>query len=137
RDEAPSADATYTITANALNDLTESTARRAYQELAEAAHRLYERQVRIEGGPNGETHGPESKRITMTRWVQAIDYVPEEGRIEIQFASRVLPYLSLLQREFTRYEFRNIAQMRSTHGIRLYELLQQWRQQGERELELD
>lgn len=136
RDESPTDQELYSITANALADVSGTSARRAYQTLAEAAQRLYRREVRIEGGPNGEENGPKG-RVTMTRWVQEVDYIPDEGRVLLRFAHSILPYLSLLQREFTTYRLRHVATMRSTHGVRLYELLQQWRQLGERELELD
>ena len=133
KDEAPTDQTTYTVAANALADLTGSTARRAYQELSEAAHRLYRREVRIEGDPNGG----DRQRVTMTRWVQEVQYIPDEGRVELRFAHSILPYLSLLQREFTTYKLRHVASMRSTHGIRLYELLVQWRQSGEREIDIE
>mgnify|MGYP000270453951 CR=1 FL=1 len=136
KDEQPTDQTMYSVTANALEDMTGTTARRAYQELAEAAHRLYKREVRIEGGPNGDKAGPEGA-ITMTRWAQSIRYVPREGRIELRFSTDILPYLSMLQREFTTYKLKHVATMRSTHGVRLYELLAQWRQAGEREIEID
>ena len=137
KNDEPTDQTTYEITAASLGDLTDTTSRRAYQELAEAVERLWRREVRIEGGPNGDGTGPQGRRITMTRWVQDAIYRPDEGKVELRFAHSILPYLSMLQREFTQYQYRHIAQMRSTHGIRLYELLQQWRQQGEREIELD
>lgn len=142
KDDQPTDQTTYSVTANALEDITGTTARRAYQELAEAAHRLYRREVRIERGPNGEELGPEDnkrvrRRVTMTRWVQEVEYIEDEGRVEMRFAHSILPYLSMLQREFTTYKLKHVATMRSTHGVRLYELLAQWRQAGERELEID
>ena len=132
----------YTVTADALLEVSGSSAQQAYKELADAAHRLYRREVRIEGGANGDDLGPEDKkgvrrRITMTRWVQTIGYVQDEGRVEIRFSHDILPYLSMLQREFTSYKLRHVATMRSTHGVRLYELLSQWRQAGEREIKID
>ena len=142
KDDGPTDQTTYSVTADALEEMTGTTARRAYQELAEAAHRLYRREVRIERGPNGEELGPEDKkgvrrRITMTRWVQEVEYIEDEGRIELRFSHSILPYLSLLQREFTSYKLKHVATMKSTHGVRLYELLAQWRQAGEREIKID
>jgi plasmid replication initiation protein len=135
KDDQPTDQTMYSVTANALADLTGAAAQQAYRDLASAAHRLYRREVRIEGGPNGESEGPRG-RVTMTRWVQTIHYVPDEGRIEMRFATDILPYLSMLQREFTSYKLRHVATMKSTHGVRLYELLAQWRQAGEREIEI-
>lgn len=137
KDDEPTDQTMYSVTANALADLTGSAAQQAYRELADAAHRLYRREVRIERGPNGDEKGPQSKRVTMTRWVQSIDYVPDEGRVKLRFSKDILPYLSLLKREFTSYKLQHVMTMRSTHGVRLYELLSQWRQAGERELEIN
>ncbi len=139
RDETISSTARYSVTANALADLSGVSAQRAYRELADAAQRIYRREVRIVGGANGEMRSKADgkPRVLMTRWVQAVEYIPGEGRVEIQFADPILPYLSDLKTHFTQYELANVAGMQSAYGIRLYELLIQWRQAGERELELE
>lgn len=137
KDDEPTDRTLYEITASGLIDISDMSERRSYQALAEAVHRLWRREVRIERGPNGNEKGPKGTRITMTRWVQSVDYLPNEGRIKVRFATDILPYLSLLQKEFTQYRYRYIARMHSTHGIRLYELLMQWRQVGERNIDLD
>lgn len=133
--DEPTDQVMYTVTAEALADQTGTTLQRSYKELADAAHRLYRREVRIEHGPNGEADGPQGD-VTMTRWVQSVRYLKSEGRVALRFSRDILPYLSQLRREFTTYRLRHVATMRSTHGVRLYELLQQYRQLGERELEL-
>lgn len=137
RDEDPSDHITYSVSVTALSRLTDTSTQRAYKELAEVADRLYRREVRIEGGPNGCELGPLGKRYTMTRWVQSIEYIKGEGRIELRFAHEIVPYLTLLKKEFTSYKMINVAKMSSTHGIRLYELLCQWRQTGEREIKIE
>lgn len=139
RDEPISSTARYSVTANALADLSGVSAQRAYKELADAAQRIYRREVRIVGGANGEMRSKADgkPRVLMTRWVQAVEYIPGEGRVEIQFADPILPYLSDLKTHFTQYELQNVAGMKSAYGIRLYELLIQWRQAGERELDLE
>lgn len=139
RDEPISSTARYSVTANALADLSGVSAQRAYKELADAAQRIYRREVRIVGGANGEMRSKAdgTPRVLMTRWVQAVEYIPGEGRVEIQFADPILPYLSDLKTHFTQYELQNVAGMKSAYGIRLYELLIQWRQAGERELDIE
>lgn len=139
RDEPISSMARYSVTANALADLSGVSAQRAYKELADAAQRIYRREVRIVGGANGEVRAKADgkPRVLMTRWVQAVEYIPGEGRVEIQFADPILPYLSDLKTHFTQYELQNVSGMKSAYGIRLYELLIQWRQAGERELDLE
>ncbi|MQT62244.1 RepB family plasmid replication initiator protein, partial [Pseudomonas sp. FSL R10-0056] len=95
----------------------------AYKELKDAALRLKRREVRLTQEPNGKG----KKRKTMvTGWVQTIFYIDGEGRIELRFTKDMLPYLTGLQREFTRYALSDVAKMTSAYGIRLYELLAQW-----------
>lgn len=54
----------------------------------------------------------------------------------MRFGGDILPYLTGLQREFTRYALSDVAKMTSAYGIRLYELLVQW-PEGHREVALD
>ena len=49
----------------------------------------------------------------------------------------MIPYLSVLEREFTKYKLESIAKMTSTHAIRLYELLMQWGSVGERDVSIE
>ena len=53
------------------------------------------------------------------------------------FAQKMIPYLSVLEREFTKYKLESIAKMTSTHAIRLYELLMQWGSVGERDVSIE
>lgn len=71
----------------------------------------------------------------ITGWVQTIIYVEGEGRIELRFSKDMLPYLTDLQREFTRYSLADVAKMSSVYGVRLYELLVQ-QPGGRREIAL-
>lgn len=137
KDDKPTDQTTYSVEVSALSDIGNLERRRAWEQLRDSAIRLKRREVRIEKGPNGEEQPKkEKRRVLITGWVQSIELVEGEGRVELRFSHDILPYLSLLQREFTSYSLRHVATMRSTHGIRLYELLQQWRQKGEREIEL-
>ena len=66
-----------------------------------------------------------------------IVYIEEEGRVELRFTKDMLPYLSELTEQFTRYALADVAKMTSAYAIRLYKLLIQWRGAGERVIELD
>lgn len=133
RDEAPTDEVLYEVRANALADVSGIAAKKAYEQLKDAAQKLESRRIRLYEGPNGR----KSPRVTSTCWVQTVVYIPDEGRVELRFSRDVLPYLSQLREQYTRYELENVAGMRSTHGVRLYELLVQWRAHGEREIEID
>lgn len=105
----------------------------AYQALIEVAKNLYQRSVTIH---NPYPKRPKIKKLE-TRWISSINYLPEEGKIILRFAQDMLPFLSELKGQFTRYKLENVGKMTSIHGIRLYELLAQWQGTGKREIELD
>lgn len=134
RDEAVTDEVMYSVSVNALADITGQAAKHAYEELKEAALRLKKRDVRIEYEPNGKGRKP---KVMLTGWVQTIAYIDDEGRIELRFSKDILPYINQLSGEFTLYKLENVAKMTSTYAIRLYEMLMQWQGEGEREIEID
>jgi len=103
-----------------------------YAVLKDAAERLFNRAVII------DRPDPDNPRLTRTktRWVSAIDYLPHEGRAVLTLAQKIIPYLTLLAREFTSYRLQCISQMRSIHAIRLYETVIQWRGTGTLEIDV-
>ncbi|MBD3895974.1 replication initiation protein [Halomonas sp. ML-15] len=134
RDEAITDDVRYTVTANALADMGGFKANHEYRALKQASAKLWEQTIRIIEYPNGKGSRP---RVLLTRWVQSILYREDEGAVEIRFAKDILPYLTQLTAEFSQYRLQNVSGMASSYGVRLYELLVQWRGRGEREVEID
>jgi len=133
RDESITDEARYTVTANALADMGGFSATNEYRSLRQATARLWERSIRITNQPNGDGR---HKRVLLTRWVQEVVYRDDEGAVDIRFAKGVIPYLNQLTSEFSQYKLANVAGMSSSYGVRLYELLIQWRSKGEREVEI-
>lgn len=124
----------YSVTAAQLALDCGTDPKTAYRDLQAAAERLQTRRVTLHLEPDGVTI--RSKRRRVTCWVQTVDYIDHEGRIELRFGKDILPYLTGLQREFTRYALSDVAKMTSAHAIRLYELLVQW-PDGHREVAVD
>jgi plasmid replication initiation protein len=124
----------YSVTAAEISQLCGTDQKTAYRDLQHAAERLQARRVSLVLEPDGATI--RSKRRRVTCWVQTVDYIEQEGRIEMRFGKDILPYLTGLQREFTRYALSDVAKMTSAYGIRLYELLVQW-PCGHREVSVD
>jgi plasmid replication initiation protein len=106
---------------------------RAYHALIEVAESLFHRYVVID---NPYPDKPRVKQLKM-RWLSSIKYLTDEGKISLCFSQKMLPYLSELKGTFTRYELKHVGNMTSIYGIRLYELLMQWRSTGTREIEID
>lgn len=111
----------FTVTAAEITEAFSISIDRAYTVLQEVADRLYERSLLIYQ-EDSET----SQNYTKTRWISAIDYIRSESKIRLYFAPKVIPYISLLESGFTRYNLEYIAPMTSAYGIRFYELLKFW-----------
>ena len=99
----------------------------AYRDLKEGINRLYERSINL---------SIEDKSIKM-RWVQEIQFLDSQSIIGIRFSKPILPFISNLSREFTKYALSDIAGINSAYAIRIYELLVQYRQIGKREISVD
>ncbi|MFI3219261.1 MAG: RepB family plasmid replication initiator protein [Methylococcales bacterium] len=105
----------------------------AYKALIEVAQTLFKRYVVI------EKPFPDKPNINklQTHWISSICYMETEGKIALMFAPDLIPYLSQLKGSFTRYDLKHIGNMTSTYGIRLYELLMQWKGTGKREIDIE
>lgn len=105
----------------------------SYDMLKDAAERLAERWITIN---QPDPNNPLLKQ-TKTRWVSAINYLPAGGHLQLRLAVDVLPYLTKLAGEFVRYRINQVAGMSSVYAIRLYELLLQWINEGQRDVEIE
>lgn len=99
----------------------------AYRDLQKISNQLFERYITIES-PKGNP--------LKTRWISSIEYVSKEGKLVITFAQKILPFLSLLEKEFTQYRLAFVSKMTSIYAVRLYELLIQWNSIGTREIDI-
>jgi plasmid replication initiation protein len=134
RDEPVTDEVMYSVSARDIADLSETDPKTAYRDLHEAASRLLNRKVSIERETNGKAR---RKQVLVCGWVQTIMYLEDEGKVCLRFNKDMLPYLSVLTEQFTKYQLKNVAKMSSAYAIRLYELLAQWREQGACEFELE
>ena len=99
----------------------------AYRDLKEGINRLYERSINLI---------LDGKSIKI-RWVQEIQFIDGQSTAGIRFSKEILPFISNLSREFTKYALSDIAGLSSSYAIRIYELLVQYRSLGKRQLAID
>jgi plasmid replication initiation protein len=92
----------------------------AYEALQEASKSLYERDIKVFDGKAKERF----------RWVYHVKYYQGESKVCLGFSQTIMPYLSLLNQQFTSYHMASVAKLRSAHSIRLYEFLMQYRSKG-------
>lgn len=133
RDEPLTDQQLYAVSAQQIADMTGTQLGTTYQNLKAASERLYRREVTLHEAPNGKGKG----KVRLTRWVQTVEYREAEGLVALRFGTDMVPYLSQLSAQFTRYALADVAKMDSAYGIRLYELLAQWRDAGEREVSIE
>jgi plasmid replication initiation protein len=134
RDQPITDEVLYDVTVADYAALVGTDSHSTYKELADAALRLKRREVWITERPNGKGAHEET---LVTGWVQSIRYRKNEGRVQLRFTKDMLPYLTQLTEQFTRYALSDVAKLTSSHAIRLYELLCQWKGVGQREVEID
>jgi len=131
RDKPITDEIMYSVTATDIAEVSETDIKTTYRDLQEGALRLKRREVRIEKEANGNS---KRKEVLICGWVQSIMYIENEGRVCLRFNKDMLPYLTELSAQFTKYRLKAVAKMDSSYAIRLYELLNQWRDIHEREV---
>ncbi len=131
-DQALTDEVLYTVKGLDIAESADIPRQVAYRDLKAAAERLFDRYISVPYGPDGDAQ----VEVRKFRWVQEVIYREREGLIRLRFSKPVLPYLNQLTRQFTTYHLRDVAKMTSNHAIRLYELIMQWRQAGERKVEV-
>lgn len=103
-----------------------------YHQLKEAMDALYDRSVTLY--ETDEDTGKE--QVSKTRWISKASYVDGAGRIKVVFTSDVIKYVTRLETEFTSYQLEKVGKMTSSYAVRIYELLAQHRDIGNRTLNL-
>lgn len=99
------------ITAEEFREAWNLSSKDAYTALKDATNELYERSiVEIKG-----------KRVTKDRWVSRVAYHDGEGWAELSFSPHITPHLTSLGKNFTEYRLGQVANLRSTYAVRLFE----------------
>jgi len=126
-------DLPVTITADSFAKQFPSVGRgNVYQQLKDAMDALYERSVTIHDIDPVSGHA----RVKKTRWISEGAYVDGAGNVQVIFTPEVIKYITRLEAEFTSYQLEKVGKMTSAHAVRIYELLSQHRDIGNRTLNL-
>lgn len=80
---------------------------------------------------------PDEKTLTQVAWINYAHYEEGTGKIQVSFSDAMKPFLLHLKSKFTTLNVTDLMQFTSIHGIRIYELLKQYQDIGERVLTLD
>ena len=121
-----SSDSKLEIHASDYSSRFDVTKEAAYNALKNAVNNLFERKFSFK-----EIHKDTNKEIVVkSRWVSRIAYVDDLATLEITFAPDVVPLITRLEKHFTSYQLKQVAQLTSKYAIRLYEFLIAWRNVG-------
>ncbi len=101
------------------------TRQAAYMALKEAITGLFERQFTYE-----QLTKRGNVEVVKSRWVSQVSYIEQEGAVSIVFSPAVVPLITRLEKQFTRYDLEQVSSLTSTYAVRLYELLIAWRSVG-------
>lgn len=124
--------AKFELSAKEFAALFSLSEKNAYLALVDVAESLFRRYVVID---QPFKHDRSVNQLKV-HWISSIQYKQDMGKIVLCFSQDMLPYLSELKGQFTRYKLEYIGNMTSVYAIRLYELLMQWKTTGKREVEI-
>ena len=97
----------------------------AYQALKDACDDLFARQFSYQSlSEKGNTINHKS------RWVSEVAYIDNEAVVRLIFAPAIVPLITRLEEQFTKYEIQQISNLTSAYAVRLYEILIAWRSTG-------
>jgi len=99
---------------------TSNNKQNIYRDIERASASLYERDIIIK---------LEGNKTLRTRLVSGILYDPDGEKVTLTFAEDILPYLTQLSANFTKYRLVEISELSSIHSIRLYEMIVSWLKQ--------
>ena len=111
----------------------------AYKYTRRAMQRLFERKLTatvLDESAAGDGEVKKGRKRTF-RWIQTMEEDVPAGLVGIRFSKEILPYLSQLKEQFTQYALADVGKMTSVYGIRLYELLVQWKSRGSRTVSIE
>lgn len=98
----------------------------AYQALKDACKDLFARQFSYQ-----EVNKRGNIENVLSRWVSEIRYIDDEATVKLIFAPAIVPLITRLEEQFTKYELQQISNLSSAYAVRLYELLIAWRSTGQ------
>lgn len=98
----------------------------AYQALKDACKDLFARQFSYQ-----EINKRGNVENVLSRWVSEIRYIDDEATVKLIFAPAIVPLVTRLEEQFTKYELQQISNLSSAYAVRLYELLIAWRSTGQ------
>ena len=113
----------YTISAKKLANVLGLKNKNIYKDIEKLVLGLQRKTLILENPAEDTKNSGSTLNIN---WLSSSEYFHGEGRLELCIDPKLKPHLLNLQKCFTSYKFREIAQLKSRFTIRIYELLKQY-----------
>ncbi len=120
----------HILSVKGLIEVCQLSGESAYKQLKDITFSLIEKGIRIIDITN-----PKEDIETQISWLSSAKY--RYGRVTLTFSPELKPYLLLLKEKFTAVNMIDMMQFKSVHAIRIYELLKQYENIGERILDIE
>ena len=108
----------FIVSVDDIVDLVDLRRDSAYSHLKKTCESLFTNVVTVEL--------PDKSEIVRTRWVYMVSYMEKEGKIKLRFTPEMMPFLTQISRNFTKYKLSDVLKFKSAYSYRLYELLCRW-----------
>ncbi|MFD1736292.1 replication initiation protein [Bacillus salitolerans] len=95
-----------------------------YRKVREIVVGLQQKMLRIATG----------EKELLINWLSSSEYFMGEGVVELEFSTKLRPFLVQLKNEYTPFKLRNVLRLRSEYSMRMYELLKQYEKIHKREI---
>lgn len=119
------------ITAKDINKLSGDIIKTDYRKLARVANEFKKINIILKHYKNKKTNVPTITTINLTEFCE---YIDGEGYVRLKFAPEIIPYITTLSLDITEENIQYIMNMKSSYGIRLYELCLQWIKSGNKQI---
>ncbi len=114
-----------TVSAQKYAELMDITVDDVYKRSKEIGDNLMQKVLTINTDDGG---------WKMLHWIEVMEYVKTTASIRVSISSEIIPYIIELKEKFTQFRLENILYLRSSYAIKLYQILAQYKQIGEREI---
>jgi plasmid replication initiation protein len=120
----------HVLSIRKLIEICQLSGESSYKEIRNITFSLIEKGIRII-----DITDSDNKREIQVSWLSSADYY--QGQVKLSFSPKLKPYLLQLKEKFTSINVIDLMQFKSVHAIRIYELLKQYQDIGERVLSLE
>ena len=120
----------HVLSVKDLIEICQLSGESAYKELRDITFSLIEKGIRILDITN-----PKENVEIQVSWLSSAKYYL--GKVKLTFSPELKPYLLQLKNQFTAVNTLDLMQFKSVHAIRIYELIKQYQDIGERTLSID